>query len=130
MADNFTDTRQKLLMRWGQMKTERSSWWSHWQEISNYLIPWGGRFFRQDRDKGGRRANLIYDNTGSRALKTLGAGPDGGRDLAGAAVVSPGHARSGSEQRGAGEAVAGRCGRAHAHRLSEVEHLPRAAPDL
>jgi hypothetical protein len=63
MADNFTDTRQKLLMRWGQMKTERSSWWSHWQDISNYLIPWGGRFFRQDRDKGGRRTNLIYDNT-------------------------------------------------------------------
>jgi hypothetical protein len=74
MADNFTDTRQKLLMRWGQMKTERSSWWSHWQDISNYLIPWGGRFFRQDRDKGARRTGLIYDNSGSRALKTLGAG--------------------------------------------------------
>jgi hypothetical protein len=74
MADNFTDTRQKLLMRWGQMKTERSSWWSHWQDISNYLIPWGGRFFRQDRDKGARRTGLIYDNSSSRALKTLGAG--------------------------------------------------------
>jgi hypothetical protein len=74
MADNFTSTRQKLLMRWGQMKTERSSWWGHWQEISTYVIPWSGRYFRQDRDKGGRRNNNIYDNTGIRALRTLGAG--------------------------------------------------------
>jgi hypothetical protein len=74
MAENFTTMRQKLLMRWGQMKTERSSWWSHWQEVSNYVIPWGGRFFRQDRDKGQRRGNQIYDNTGIRSLKTLGAG--------------------------------------------------------
>jgi hypothetical protein len=73
MAD-FTKTRQNLLMRWGQLKTERSSWWGQWQEISQYLLPWGGRYFRQDRDKGGRRAMSIYDNTASRALKTLGAG--------------------------------------------------------
>jgi hypothetical protein len=74
MADNFTSTRQKLLMRWVQMKTERSSWWAQWQEISTYVIPWSGRYFRQDRDKGGRRNNNIYDNTGIRALRTLGAG--------------------------------------------------------
>lgn len=74
MAENFTSTRQKLLMRWGQMKTERASWWGHWQEISNYVLPWSGRFFRQDRDKGIRRNNQIYDNTGIRALRTLGAG--------------------------------------------------------
>ncbi len=74
MAENFTLTRQKLLMRWGQLKTERSSWWGQWQEVSNYVIPWGGRFFRQDRDKGHRRGNQIYDNTGIRSLKTLGAG--------------------------------------------------------
>lgn len=74
MPDNFTDTRQKLLMRWDQMKTERASWWGHWQEISTYIFPWGGRYFRQDRDKGGRRNNSIYDNTGIRALNTLAAG--------------------------------------------------------
>jgi hypothetical protein len=74
MAENFTSMRQKLLLRWGQMKTERASWWGHWQEISTYLLPWNGRFFRQDRDRGNRRNNLIYDNTGIRALRTLGAG--------------------------------------------------------
>src|SRR5690242_5616874 len=74
MADNFTQTRQKLLTRWGQLKSERSSWWGQWQDVSNYVIPWGGRFFRQDRDKGRKRGTQIYDNTGIRALKTLGAG--------------------------------------------------------
>ena len=74
MAENFTTTRQKLFARWGQLKTERASWWGHWQEISTYVLPWGGRYFRQDRNKGIRRNNQIYDNTGMRALRTLGAG--------------------------------------------------------
>ena len=74
MPDNFSSTRQKLVARWGQLRTERASWWGHWQEISTYILPWSGRYFRQDRDKGIRRNNQIYDNTGIRALRTLGAG--------------------------------------------------------
>lgn len=66
--------RDKLFTRWGQLKSERMSWWSHWQEISAYLLPRSGRFFVQDRDKGWRRHNNIYDNTGTRALRVLGAG--------------------------------------------------------
>ena len=66
--------REKLLTRWGQLKSERASWWSHWQEISSYILPRSGRFFVQDRDKGWRRHNNIYDNTGTRALRVLGAG--------------------------------------------------------
>jgi hypothetical protein len=74
MPENFNTMRQKLLMRWGQLRTERASWWGHWQEISTYMLPWSGRYFRQDRDKGIRRNNQIYDNTAIRALRTLGAG--------------------------------------------------------
>lgn len=66
--------RDKLLTRWGQLKQERSSWWAHWQEISSYLLPRSGRYFTQDRDKGWRRHNNIYDNTGTRSLRVLGAG--------------------------------------------------------
>lgn len=66
--------RDKLFTRWGQLKSERASWWAHWQEITTYLLPRNGRYFRQDRDKGWRRHNNIYDNTGTRALRTLGAG--------------------------------------------------------
>jgi hypothetical protein len=67
-------TRQKLLTRWGALKSERATWYSHWQELSTYLLPRNGRFFIQDRNKGTRRHNNIYDSTGTRALRVLGAG--------------------------------------------------------
>ena len=66
--------RDQYYTRWGHLKTERATWWAHWQEITTYLLPRNGRYFRQDRDKGWRRHNAIYDNTGTRALRTLGAG--------------------------------------------------------
>lgn len=69
-----TVQRDKLLTRWGQLKSERASWWAHWQEISTYLLPRAGRFFVQDRDKGQRRHNAIYDSTGTQALRVLAAG--------------------------------------------------------
>jgi hypothetical protein len=67
-------TRDKLYTRWGQLKSERASWLSHWKEISDYMLPRSGRFFIQDRDKGWRRHNNIYDSTGTRALRVLAAG--------------------------------------------------------
>ncbi len=66
--------RSKLMTRWGHLRSERATWWSHWQEITTYLLPRNGRYFQQDRNKGHRRHNSIYDNTGTRALRTLGAG--------------------------------------------------------
>ena len=66
--------KSKLLTRWGHLRSERATWWSHWQEITTYLLPRNGRYFEQDRNKGHRRHNSIYDNTGTRALRTLGAG--------------------------------------------------------
>ena len=66
--------RQQLLTRRGHLRSERATWWSHWQEVTTYLLPRNGRYFEQDRNKGHRRHNSIYDNTGTRALRTLGAG--------------------------------------------------------
>lgn len=66
--------RDRLYTRWGALKTERSSWLSHWKEISDYLLPRSGRYFVQDRDRGQRRHNNIYDSTGTRALRVLAAG--------------------------------------------------------
>jgi len=77
MPDNNL-LRLQAIRRWGQLQSERSSWWSHWQEITTYILPRSGRYFRQDRDKGNRRNNNIYDNTGIRALRTLAAGLMGG----------------------------------------------------
>ena len=66
--------RDMLYTRWGALKAERATWFSHWKEISDYLLPRNGRFFIQDRDKGWRRHNNIYDSTGTRALRVLAAG--------------------------------------------------------
>lgn len=69
-----SSTREKIFSRLGQLKSERASWWSMWQDITNYIMPDNGRYFRQDRNKGWKRTTSIYDNTPTRSLRTLGAG--------------------------------------------------------
>lgn len=66
--------RQDVNLRWSMLQTERSSWMGHWKDISTMVLPRSGRFFIQDRNKGTRKHNAIYDNTGTRALRTLAAG--------------------------------------------------------
>lgn len=60
--------------RLGQLRKERETWRVHWAEITQYLLPRNGRYFLQDRDRGWRRHNNIFDNTATRALNTLAAG--------------------------------------------------------
>lgn len=67
-------TRDKYLQRWSALKKERSSWDSQWQDLSRRILPYNGRFLSSDRNKGGRKFNTIYDNTGTRAATTLSAG--------------------------------------------------------
>lgn len=71
MADTL---QEKLLHRWGALKNERSSFIQHWTEISQLIQPRSGRFFIQDRNRGDKKHNHIYDSTGTKALRTLGAG--------------------------------------------------------
>lgn len=70
----YTPIRTKLLRRAAALKNERSSFDSHWQEISDNLMPRGARFSTTDRNDGKKRHNQIYDNTGIRALDELAAG--------------------------------------------------------
>ena len=67
-------SRKDLLQRWSALQSERTSWMSRWQEISEYLLPRSGRYIAQDRNRGDRRHNRILDNTGTRALRVLAAG--------------------------------------------------------
>jgi hypothetical protein len=72
---NPQDVRTALLHRYSALKTERSSWYTHWRDLTRYLLPRSGRFFVTDRNRSDRSFyNAIYDNTGTRALRTLGAG--------------------------------------------------------
>lgn len=73
MDDPRTDY-QRTASRWAMLKNERSTWDAHWKDISSYLLPRAGRFFTADRNRGTKRNTKIYDNTGTRALRILGAG--------------------------------------------------------
>jgi hypothetical protein len=68
------ERRRDKMIRLGQLETIRSSWFHHWQDISTHLLPRNGRFFTSDRNRGEKRHNRILDNTGTRALRVLGAG--------------------------------------------------------
>lgn len=76
MAD--LTVRERLTKRNAMLKQERSSWIPQYQEISEHIMPRSGRFFLQDRNKGERKHNKIYDSTGTRANRTLGSGMQAG----------------------------------------------------
>jgi hypothetical protein len=56
------------------MTTERSSFDTHWREISDFLQPRRSRFSVSDRNRGDRRNQNIIDSTGTFALRTLSSG--------------------------------------------------------
>jgi len=66
--------KERYVKRWGALKTERSSWDSHWAEISKHVLPRSGRFTTDDTNKGDKRHNNILDSTGTKALRVLAAG--------------------------------------------------------
>lgn len=74
----LTAERDKYLSALQAMKTERSSWDSHWMELARYMLPRSGRFTTTERNKGGKKHNNIYDNTATRSVRILGAGLLGG----------------------------------------------------
>ncbi|CAK0775839.1 putative phage head-tail connector protein (P21) [Gammaproteobacteria bacterium] len=65
---------KRLHQRLARLKNERSSWDSHWKELSDLILPRSGRFFADDRDRGEKRHNNIYDSTATRAVRVLAAG--------------------------------------------------------
>jgi|TARA_R110000822_G_scaffold111908_2_gene242764 hypothetical protein len=63
-----------IKIRVSAMEVERSSFISHWKELSDYIEPRRGRFFVTDRNKGERRHNLIVNSRGGQALRTYQSG--------------------------------------------------------
>lgn len=76
MAD-FTH-KEQVQARLGSLRTERSSWMTHWQDLSQNILPRNGRFVSSDRNRGGSRTNGLLDNTATRGARTLAAGMLGG----------------------------------------------------
>jgi len=69
-----TDTPKAKLQRKAALWNERSSWVSHWREVSEAFQPRLGRYFVDDVNRGAKRGTSIYDNHGGMASRTLAAG--------------------------------------------------------
>jgi len=63
-----------LNRRISEMETERSSFISHWKELSEFVDPRRGRFFLEDRNKGDKRHKSIVNNHATVALRKATAG--------------------------------------------------------
>lgn len=66
--------RERYLKRLGALKTERSSYDTHWRELADYVLPRSVVFSAADRNKGGKINHNILDNTATLALRTLASG--------------------------------------------------------
>jgi hypothetical protein len=70
----MAERNEVYLRRLGSLKLERESYFKHWKDITDNLLPRSGRYFLEDRNEGTRRNTSIYDSTGGRALNVLAAG--------------------------------------------------------
>jgi len=68
------NTKQYFLRCLSSLELERSSFITHWKELSEYIDPRRGRFFVQDRNKGDRRHNKIINSRGTQAKRTAESG--------------------------------------------------------
>jgi hypothetical protein len=68
------DIVQKLEARRVALETERSSFISHWQEISQYISVRTSRFLHDERNKGDKVNQMIINETATLALRTLESG--------------------------------------------------------
>ena len=65
-----------LIKRKGKLKAQRGTWESHWQDLTNFVLP-NEADFNTTRSKGGKRTTMVYDSTGIHANEMLAAGLHG-----------------------------------------------------
>lgn len=66
--------KQRYMLRKSALWAERSSWINRYREITEFLLPYSGRYFKNDRNRGDKNFNSIYDETATFALDVLTAG--------------------------------------------------------
>ena len=73
--DTAQEKRRGYLQRWTRLKADRSDWVYHWDELGRHIKPRSFRFFKDDRNRGGKwRYGSILDNTPTQSLRVLSAG--------------------------------------------------------
>ena len=67
-----TDLVKDLLKRFGKLVTQRQTWESHWQEVSDYMMPRKADVTKR-RSPGDKRSELIFDSSPLHAVELLSA---------------------------------------------------------
>lgn len=73
MAENES-LKECLEKQFSQLCNDRSSFETHWRELSDFINPRGSRFLTSDVNRDDNRNNRIVDPTGSMAARTLASG--------------------------------------------------------
>lgn len=68
------DKRARYDQLYGALKSERSSFDAHWQDLGAYLMPRRTRFWSGDRNRGDKRNQHIINSTGRMSARTLSSG--------------------------------------------------------
>lgn len=67
--------KKQAYKRYKKLEDDRSSWRSHWIEITDFLLPRRGRYLIESQNSRGRkRNNKIIDGSPTQALRTMSAG--------------------------------------------------------
>jgi hypothetical protein len=69
------DSAKSILADFDRVKTDRSLWDSHWQDVSDFVLP--TRDFSTKRAGGEERRREIFDGTAGDACETLASAVDG-----------------------------------------------------
>ncbi|MGE0421645.1 MAG: portal protein [Reyranellaceae bacterium] len=75
-SSQIQSIRNQCDRRLAALERERSSWFTHWQEVSKYILPRRGRFLvsPNQADRGGKINSAILDESGTFAARTFAAG--------------------------------------------------------
>lgn len=77
MSD-YRSKRESALQRWGQLATDRSSWFDHWRELAHWTLPRSGKFLdsatASSPNRGDKKHTHILNNTAQRAVGIATAG--------------------------------------------------------
>ena len=66
--------RKRLLQRHAGLKQDRSEWDTHCSEITDYLLPYAGRYNLSETNRGAKRNSKIIDSSATRYARGLSAG--------------------------------------------------------
>lgn len=74
MAGIDQDLRQRFERRKSALKLELNSFIPHYKELSQFILPRRGRFFIEDRNRGGERYNSIINSKATTAHRVARSG--------------------------------------------------------